>query len=101
MSRESVVRVDGLHYLVARKGRGGGSRCREAGALRLCTVVTDSCLSEELQLPVIMVDRLERRQGRKEEKDSEYRSLSPRGRLRRNRPDSSLQTLSSQLAFGR
>ena len=54
----------------------------------------------------IMVDRLERRQqsrrDREEEKDSEYRSLSPRGRLRRqSRPDSSLQTLSSQIAFGR
>ena len=58
---------------------------------------------------MIMVDRLDRqsgRQGRKakeEERDSEYRSLSPRGRLRQNshRPDSSLQTLSSQIAFGR
>ena len=52
------------------------------------------------------MDRLDRRQGRKakeEERDPEYRSLSPRGRLRQNnnRPDSSLQTLSSQIAFGR
>ena len=51
---------------------------------------------------------MERRQqsrkdrGEEEKDSSEYRSLSPRGRLRRqSRPDSSLQTLSSQIAFGR
>ena len=65
----------------------------------------DDCQLEEV-VHLKMVDRLERRQGRSEkveERDSEYRSLSPRGRLRQtsSRPDSSLQTLSSQIAFGR
>ena len=66
----------------------------------------DKCQLEEVVVHLKMVDRLDRRQGRREkveERDSEYRSLSPRGRLRQtsSRPDSSLQTLSSQIAFGR
>ena len=44
VSRDSIGRVDWLHYLVSRKV--AGSHCR-AGALVLCAIVTDGCLSEK------------------------------------------------------
>ena len=49
MSRDSVVRVDGLHYLVARKVAGEGVVAGQQGPSG--SLVTDSCLSEEQQPP--------------------------------------------------
>ena len=48
--QEILLRVDGLHYLVARKVAGEGAVAGQQGPSG-SAVVTDSCLSEEQQPP--------------------------------------------------